>query len=222
MAQCNPGELIASSFQFRDLDDRMMRMVIIQLLCDISAASAGGGFAPPPPEPPPETPNFAPPPPGPDPEILATLEAQSETISKQAEEVRGQRETITSLVAEVEEASRVLALIEDRIATVDGSIGTLHESLIAKADRGDFLSFKQSTENSWIQSRNRIEEVLDKASIAQEMVNRSASREELSQLQAGIMGELSTVRDLIPKPVEAPPRKRWYQRLRDFSANLFT
>jgi hypothetical protein len=43
MAQCDPNTLMEEAKCFDCLDDRQMRLAIIQLLCDLSAGGGGGG-----------------------------------------------------------------------------------------------------------------------------------------------------------------------------------
>lgn len=43
MAECNPTELIEQAKCFQCLDDLQLKLVIIQLLCDIEAGGGGGG-----------------------------------------------------------------------------------------------------------------------------------------------------------------------------------
>jgi hypothetical protein len=216
MAQCNPGELIAASFAFRDLDDRAMRMVIIQLLCDISA-SEGGGAPPPPPEP-----MMAPPPPGPDPDQMVMLQEQASKVEAQAETIAEQQQQIQTLANRLASIERVAGEHENRIAAVDGGVGSLHRSVISKADLTEIAKLRLQLQGIEKSQSDALENIHGRNRIFEESIRSLASREDPIIVESRLRGELSKVQDLIPKPVEQPVKKRWFERLRDFSTNLFS
>jgi hypothetical protein len=235
MATCSPSQLVAQAKAFSGLEDLGRKLVIIQLLCDISEGSSEGGGGN---------------------SILSGPSAPNGSISATGPALYVQNNgTLWALRAgggindwtEITAAAPLfapppppepdlvtinrLSMVESRLMDIDhrsqameSGIGSLHASVLGVKDlvhetdeavsakaNAVLLATTTETERRLQDTEARINAKIEELN---EAVRQAAKNEQLERVMVEVEG-------LKPKPVVLPAKKSFWSKLRDWSTNLF-